>query len=258
MKQQKNELKKLYQEIKQTTTMDLYSDDIPFEKIIEGFKDIEDEDCPDGIMLIDDTVYILEHFMVSIYRKKSGEDTRQRALTGKNDRYFESHPDETMLTVELKGDLKNLQHAIKQSLSKHMKSHPLYLEKAEKKYPGEPYKFIFVVEDQSENIIDGLSFGLLEIYELVNEFLKYDPIDAVISYNTSTKGNFLVALDRKRMTDELKNLTKIDNFTLLALIDKVFIQKLDDSDLIRIKNYLMQLTDNLNIIDSVTVEKIEG
>lgn len=60
------------------------------------------------------------------------------------------------------------------------------------------------------------------------------------------------------MTDELKNLTKIDNFTLLALIDKVFIQKLDDSDLIRIKNYLMQLTDNLNIIDSVTVEKIEG
>lgn len=265
MKQKKNELKKLYQEIKQTTTtMGLYSEHIPFEKIIEGFKDIEDEDCPDGIMLIDDTVYILEHFMVSIYRKKSGEDTRQRALTGKNDRYFKSCPNETTLTVELKGSLKNLQHAIEQSLSKHMESYPLYLKEAEKKHPGIPHKLIFVVEDQSESIIEGLSIGLLGIYELVDAFLKYNSIDAVICYNTSTRGNSILALDRKRMTDELENSVKIDNCTLSALIDKVFIQKLNDSkwvndsEWVRIKNYLMKCREGFGLVESITIEKNGG
>lgn len=67
MNHEKKELQKLYQMIQQKCpTKDMRSDEIPFEKIIEEFRNIEQQDRPDGILPIDDTVYIIEHFMVSI------------------------------------------------------------------------------------------------------------------------------------------------------------------------------------------------
>lgn len=183
MSHEKKELQKLYQMIQQKCpTKNMHSDEIPFEKIIEEFRNIEQQDRPDGILLIDDTAYIIEHFMVSIYRNESGEDKKQRATTGKYDRYFAEHPEISECVEDLEGSLKNLQTAIQQSIEKHMKSYPFYLEQAKNLYPNNQAKFIFVVEDQSEIIINEDGLGILQIQELVLPFLDHECIDGVISH----------------------------------------------------------------------------
>lgn len=259
MNKEKNELQKLYQTIQQKAPKkDFHSDEIPFEKIIEGFKDIEQQDCPDGILVIDDTVYIIEHFMVSIYRNKSGEDKKQRATTGRYDRYFTKHPEASKLVMDLEGSLKQLQTAIQQSIKKHMESYPYYLEKAKKLYPNNLKKFIFVVEDQSEIIINEDGIGILGIQELVSLFLEHEYIDAAISYNTSTRGDFIEAIDRKAMTILYPNLIKIEDCILLSLIEKVSILSLDNSKWLPLKEYLMKCMEKMCITESIIVEKIGG
>ena len=210
------------------------------------------------MLVIDDTVYIIEHFMVSIYRNKSGEDKKQRATTGKYDRYFAEHPETLKLVTDLEGSLKQLQVAIQQSIKKHIESYPHYLEKAEKIYPNSLKKFVFVVEDQSEIIINEDGIGMLGIQELVSLFLEHECIDAVISYNTSTRGDFIEAMDRKAMTILHPELIKIEDCILLSLIEKVSILLLDNSKWLALKEYLMKYTEKMCITESIVVEKKEG
>lgn len=256
MNHEKKELQELYQMIQEKCpTKDMRSDEIPFERIIEGFKNIEQE-RPDGILLIDDTVYIIEHFMVSIYRDKSGKDKKQCAIKGKHDRYFAKHP-ETSKVENLEGSLTQLQTAIQESIEKHMKSYPSYLEKAKNLYPNNPQKFIFVVEDQSEIIINEEGLGILHIQELVLPFLEHECIDGVISYNTSTRGDFIEARDRKTMITSYSDLDKFENCILLALIEQVRILPSGNSEWLTLKEYLMNYMEKMGMTDSVVVIKKE-
>lgn len=259
MNHEKNELQRLYQMIQEKCpTKDMRSDEIPFEKIIEGFKSIEQQDRPDGILLIDDTVYIVEHFMVSIYRNKSGGDKKQRATTGKYDRYFAKHPETSELAENLDGSLTQLQIAIQQSIQKHMKSYPGYLEKAKKLYPNRTPKFIFVVEDQSEAIINEEGLGILCIQEFVFPFLEYEFIDAVISYNTSTRGDFIEARDRKMMSTLYPGLAKIEECVLISVIKGISIQSLSISEWRVCIERLVSCIEKISMTDSVVVIKNEN
>lgn len=76
----KSELKDLYNKIVESgAKCEYFSDSIDFGEIISRFKDVEGEDSPDGIILIGDTAYMVEHFQISLYFKKRG--TKRAGMT---------------------------------------------------------------------------------------------------------------------------------------------------------------------------------
>lgn len=154
--------------------------------------------------------------------------------------------------------MKQLQVAIQQSIKKHMKSYPCYLEKAKKLYPNKIPKFIFVVEDQSEAIINEDGLGILSIQELVSPFLEYEFIDAVISYNTSTRGDFIEARDRKMMSTLYPGLTKIEECVLISVIKEISIRSLSISEWRVCIERLMSCIEKMGMTDSVVVIKNEN
>ena len=72
-------LKKLYEKITQNNIhVQSHSEKYNFEEIVQSFKTITNQDRPDGIVLLGDTVFVLEHFQISIYTDDRHQDLYQK------------------------------------------------------------------------------------------------------------------------------------------------------------------------------------
>lgn len=251
----KNELKKLYESIKQSNAQCEYlSESIDFEKIINKFSEITGEECPDGIILIEDVVYMVEHFEISIYRDAKGNDLLRKV---QNTPYQKLNRKSLVnpLIEPLNPKIDNLYKALSVSLAKHMKQYNAYVKKASEKYPGKKYKFVFVIEETGKAIINAINFNALDIYECDMAILSYPQIDGVILYQHGRTNDYLLALDRKALKKRSNEEQRMDTCELiishiacqLTFAEKEAIKKsLED---------MGYLKDSANFFDEVLVNK---
>lgn len=203
----KNELKDLYDKIAEPgTKCEYFSDSIDFGKIISQFKDVEEEqDSPDGIILVEDTAYMVEHFQISLYfkkkrNKKGWNDDLKEALNTQN-------PQGTKNAIALYDEcedwenqlLNNWLAAFSDLLDDHLSHYSTYEERTQKEYPDKPREFILTVEDNSNSIISNDSLCILGIQDFVEKILSYNEISGVIVFHTSTRGNVVIAKDRSHL-----------------------------------------------------------
>ncbi len=251
----KNELKKLYESIKQSNAQCEYlSKSIDFEKIINKFSEITGEECPDGIILIEDVVYMIEHFEISIYRDAKGNDLlrkMQNTPYQKLNRKSLVNP----LIKPLNPKIDNLYKALSVSLAKHMKQYNAYVKRASEKYPGKKYKFVFVIEETGKAIINAINFNALDIYECDMAILSYPQIDGVILYHHGRTNDYLLALDRKALEERSNKVQRMDACELI--ISHIACQlTFDEKETIKksLKD-MGYLKDSANLFDEVLVNK---
>ena len=269
----KNELKKLHKKITQNNIhLQSHSAKYNFEKIVQNFKTITNQDRPDGIVLLGDTVFVLEHFQISIYTDEQHQDLYQKAMGPKN-KYFEKNPDRIIKTEELFPQKMKLLESFHYSLASHLKdnSYEAYMEKARKQYPDKKYAFILVVEDNSQDIlIDSLkrdqSLSILDIAECVNEILQHSEIDGVISYNTSPRGDFLLAEDSVYLQEQRDkgNLISVEFSVLCSALQRILVSEssnYSEKEIKQLKELKYMLERALNLSEevvcrvSVSIEK---
>ncbi len=180
-------LKKLYEKITQNNIhVQSHSEKYNFEEIVQSFKTITNQDRPDGIVLLGDTVFVLEHFQISIYTDDRHQDLYQKAIEPKN-KFFEKNPNRIIKVEKLFPQKIKLLESFHYSLTSHLKdkSYAAYMKKAQQQYPDKKCVFILVVEDNSQGILinplkSDQSLSILDIAECVNEILQYPEIDGVI------------------------------------------------------------------------------
>ncbi len=224
----KCELKNLYKKIVENGIhTESHSFNFDFEQLIKRFEETTDQDRPDGIIPIGNTVFVLEHFQISIYINNERDDLYQKAM-GEKTRYFKKYPDEKSAIDELMPGIQNLLKSFQSSLISHLRSYPAYMEKAQERYPNQNYVFVLVVEDNSQDIfIDeenpAKTLSILGVYEFVNSILNYPEIDGVILYSTSQRGDFLVAEDTEYLTQQKneKRLIPISRTHLLSCLSEI-------------------------------------
>ena len=254
---EKHELKDLYQRfMRSNTRYRLYFGSINFPIIIEKFRDIESHERPDGLILLDDTVYMVEHFQVSPYLTEQGTDQLQRALNSNNTQkigdevYLIGNDDNWEDNL-----LNNWLYAFSASLAKHIKQYQNYIEETQKRYPNKPHKFLIVVEDNSNSVVTNEDLCILDILEFVEEILSYPQIDGVITFKTSTRGNSVVAKDRIQLDADQKNgkLRRIACCDFLMLAEKICgIQGLTVEQRKAMRDALIRHMGNLK--EAITVE----
>jgi len=222
----KSELKDLYGKIsKPDIKCKYFSNSIDFAGIIDCFKNVESQDRPDGIILLGDTVYMVEHFQISIYgiKKRNGKwiDKLQCAFGSNNSGDVVALYDDCINWESQL--LNNWRTSFTDHLNKHLKQYSKYEENTNKKYPYSPHKFILTIEDNSNSIITNDGLCILDIQEFVEEILLYPEIDGVIVFNTSTRGNSVIAKDRSyleadRDSEKLRSISSCDILALIANI----------------------------------------
>lgn len=260
----KSELRNLYERIIQTgTKQEYFSDSIDFAAVIDRFKNIENQDCPDGLILIEDIVYIVEHFQISFYWD-GNMDRLQRALNGKNTKklgreicFVDNHDGwEDQL-------LDKWMAAFSQSLKEHLNHYNIYKDAAQKQYPNMLYKFIIVVEDNSNSIVTYDNLCILDIVEFVDDILSYDKIDGVVVFNTSTLGNSIIAKDRTHLIADKDSgkLHEVSSCNIISVIKKICIDELTPEQRFDLKERICQILVNLkeNIVfeENIQIEKKE-
>lgn len=207
MSDAKKELKRLYGSIKESNAhCEYFSDSIDFTKIIEQFPETEKHNCPDGVVTIGDIAYMLEHFEVSPYRE-GNQDRLKQAQNTRVNKILSKNPDGVKLPLNPAVD--KLCCALISSTKKHMEHYNNYLREAEKiiqkeKASVKEYKFIFVIEEEGNTIIEGEKFTVLDILECTEMLLAYEQIDGVIVYHHGRGQNHLIALDRKNLVERSK------------------------------------------------------
>ena len=206
MSDAKNELKRLYDSIKESNARCEYlSDSIDFAKIIDQFPKTIHHNYPDGIVELDNVVYILEHFEVSAYREGK-EDSLKKVLNSSCNKLLSKNPKGKKL--DLHPSVANLCFALINSTEKHMKQYNNYLSNAKKiaqeDNPAKQYKFIFVIEEMGNTVIENENFTVLDILECTEILLSYEQIDGIIAYHHGRGENYLIALDRKNLLERSK------------------------------------------------------
>lgn len=257
----KTELKDLKKKYSgKDVSRNICSEVIDFDNIIEEFSRVENQDCPDGLITIKSTVYLVEHFQISIFRTTRKGDRLAQALGTDYTKYFEQHPHETLKAEQLFPDLNNLLKNFSQKLKSHMSRFNVYLDNAKRQCPGKKYKFIFVIEDNSNSIINDEGLSILDLDEFVETILEYPEIDGVLTFYNNTRGKFVVGKDRNQMefehaTNVLKNLNLCEFMLVLQSIDiekpsdemKAAIEKMCHFDAFK--------KDAISITDDIQVEK---
>ena len=207
MSDAKKELKRLYDSIKESNAHCEYcSDSIDFAKIIEQFPKTEKHNCPDGVVSIGDVAYMLEHFEISPYREGNQDHLKQAQNTPVT-KILSKNPDGVKLP--LNPSIDNLCCALSSSTKKHMEHYNDYLRGAEEiiqkeKTSVKEYKFIFVIEEEGNTVIEGENFTVLDILECTEMLLAYEQIDGVIAYHHGRAENHLIAIDRKNLVERSK------------------------------------------------------
>lgn len=260
----KSELKDLYAKIAESNARcKYYFQFINFPAIIEQFQDIEEQDRPDGIILLDNTVYMIEHFQISPYLTKRSDDKLQIVLNSNNTKKLGNE----VRLVSNDNDWENcLLHnwltAFSYSLSHHVDKYQDYTKNTQELHPGKPYKFIIVVEDNSNSIVTNENLCILDIQEFVERVLSCPQIDGVITFKTSPLENLVVAKDRTQLEADQRSgkLLGMAYCDFLMLLEKVGgIQGLTVKQRMTMKDQIFRLLGNLKEIatieDSVQVEK---
>lgn len=258
----KSELKDLYGKIsKPDVNCEYFSDSIDFESIIDHFKDVENQDSPDGIISLGDTVYMVEHFQTSLYGKGNG-DKLQQALSARNTRNLGN----VVSLFEDSGDwesqlLDNWLSTFSKLLDKHLSHYSEYREHTSAKYPNKPCKFILMIEDNSYSIITNEDLDILDIQEFVDQILSYDKVDGVIVFTTSSRSNSVIAKDRRylRTDKDSGKLLKLSSCGILMLIKDIVVADLTPEERARhieaIRHGFCNLNDNMIFEESVQIEK---
>lgn len=194
-----------------TNQSTLSASSIDFDSLTQNLGAIEPRESPDGIFLNGDIAYMLEHFQISPYGAKNGSDELQRANGRSYKSIVKEFPTCDEVHMDLNSSLLNLKRSFSASLSKHMGQYHNYLQNAASEYPGKEYKFIIVVQDNSEAIINEDGISILDIKEFVQEILSYQQIDGVVVYTSDPRGPQIIAKDRIQMQND------IDSQRLLGL-----------------------------------------
>ncbi len=254
----KKELKRLYDSIKDSNAhCEYFSDSIDFAKIIEQFPKTEKHNCPDGVVTIGDVAYMLEHFEVSPYRQ-GNQDLLKRALNTPFNRKLSKNPTEEK--VPLNPSVDNLCCALSSSTKKHMEHYNDYLRGAEEiiqkeKATVKEYKFIFVIEEEGNTVIEGENFTVLDILECTEMLLAYEQIDGVIAYHRGRSENHLIALDRKNLVERSKTAKRKHQCELLMyhLACNIIPGLAQEGN--RPLDDFLKIFDDFGVSDSIQVEK---
>ena len=175
------------------------SSEINFKEIIDNMVNCDPRDRPDGLLLIGNIVYILEHFEMSIFKntKRKGDALKS----------VEKIPVEKIKKdVQLHPKKYNLINNLEKGLLKHANSFEVYFEEATKQFPNKEYKLILLIEDNSNDIVvnsEGEDINILSVLETLCLLINYQDIAGVINYNTSPRGNYMIANDTKVMQRKL-------------------------------------------------------
>lgn len=201
----RNELKDLSNKLKEKNwnpnnpqQFKCISESIDFLSLIQKFSEMDNQDAPDGIVLLNDTVYVIEHFRVSYFEDKkhngegSGADLFQKARKRRSKR-MRSCP-ETITPLSF--DLQYFEQSFAERLEKHMNCYEKYRKNAEAKFPGKMYKLILVLEDNSDVILDDAGHSILDFKEISRQLQAYPEIDGVICFTLNSRGVQVDARDR--------------------------------------------------------------
>ena len=264
----KNELKKLYDVVKNPGTRLIINSKIikDFKPILNRFDEVDNQERPDGLILVGDTVYMLEHFQVSMYLDKKGNDLLKQAQGNTFKRQLKKDSDcmkfedkyllfdkETLLP-----DIFNLLRSFNTSLTKHMSNYDKYLENAQSKFPNKMYKFILVIEDNSDAIILknddwNSSLCLLDYREIVEQILEYQQIDGVIVFDSDTRGKHITAKDKECLQNS--ELCEMDLCELVVNYVCMYFSREQQENILRKLQTVLRIKDDFGIVENVSVEK---
>ncbi|MFI3213556.1 MAG: hypothetical protein R3Y24_09440 [Eubacteriales bacterium] len=248
--QRKNEILRLFKQLKEKNSVEIESKIIDFKQIIELFSTTIDYESPDEYLVIDDTTYMLEHFQVSIFENDDGGDLYSIAVNSDEKQLYSRF--NKIKAINLNPSVENLYLSTKKCVEKHIRNYSRYLENIKKVNENRNYKLIFLIEDISNDIIIDDKEGYvtaLFIFEIVNELVKYEMLDGVICFNKTMLGNFVICKDKESMKAELMSLPKKDNLKIKISLNQIFL------DVCRTKGFLGNMNDELSVTDSVEVLK---
>lgn len=260
----KNELKELYAKvISEGIKLRCCSSSIDFENIFEHFQSIESPDPPDGILILDKTLYVIEHFQFSIYWDEKNGDRLKKAYKSKS--LSKTKGVAEFLNKEDgwgKALLENWFLGFSHILDAHMEKYNTYIKEAQKKRSDLTTKFIFVIEDNSHSVITENDLCILDICEFVEKILSNDKIDGVILFSESLCGSVLLAKDKYQLQDDLhgEKLCSLNSCWFLTILKQIQELTIEEQECIKQKIASFLVTPKGEMImldDSLQIEKHE-
>lgn len=180
----KAEIKEIFEKYKHIRKNTEFSDDAEFKKILENIEKHISSEKPDAYLEVDNTIYGIEHFQISQYEMKKGQDFSRVAKGSlnnrekmKNDRDFSLKPSVDNLILALERNIESHSHSFEEYKTN-------VLNRSEN--TNVKYKLIIFIEDSTDSgfIVkqrDTNPINPLELRQLVEKILKYkDDIWAVI------------------------------------------------------------------------------
>ena len=243
-----------------------YFESINFPVIIEKFQSVDEQDRPDGIILVDDIVYMVEHFQISPYLTEQGDDMLQKSMKSNNTKKLGNEV--SLINSDDNWEdclLENWLTAFLRNFTNHMSKYQEYVKNAKDRYPDKPCKLLIVVEDNSNSVVTDKNLCILDILEFVEKILSYPQIDGVITFKTSPLGDSVVAKDRTQLEADKEGgkLKRMAYCDFMMLLEKVGgIQGLTVEDRMSMKDQIFHFLANLKetavLEDSIQVEKYEN
>lgn len=235
----KKEVSLIAQNIKDDIKVYSYWTKINMSKLISNLSQVRDADAPDAFLVLDNVVYLIEHFKLSAYRTNKKGDSLQRA--------FNTPGNHDLKPPKLDDLVKNFISIF----SSHAKKFNQYFQKAKEKYPGKPYKLILLIEDTSQYILSSLNDDSISILNIdtINSILYNHPqVDGVIVKHSSVRDSFYVLADKQ-------GLKKIKTYPSDAFDFPAYINSLSNQELLKMRNFLCSILEKAECVDSFSVEK---
>lgn len=180
----KAEIKEIFVKYKNIIKDINFSDDIEFKMILKKIEEHIPAEKPDGYLEVNETIYGIEHFQISQYVVKKGQDFSRVAKGSQNNREKMQKDRD----FSLKPSVDNLISALERNIDSHSHSFEEYKENVLKRSEKNTvnYKLIIFIEDSTDSgtIVkrrDTKPINPLELRQLAEIILKYkDDIWAVI------------------------------------------------------------------------------
>ncbi len=172
----KAEIKEIFVKYKNIKKDIDFSDDTEFKRILKKIGEHIPSEKPDGYLEVDDTIYGIEHFQISQYVVKKGQDFSRVAKGSQNNREKMRNDRD----FSLKPSVDNLISALERNMDSHSHSFEEYktnvLKHSEKNTVN--YKLIIFIEDSTDSGVivkrrDTKPINPLELKQLAEIFLKY-------------------------------------------------------------------------------------
>lgn len=247
MRTQKHEILCIVEKIKANNLKCKYQfEEINMESIVNNLHNVDYRDRPDALIELDNIVYIIEHFQISIYKNNKNKGDPLAISINSN-----TIKNEISFKPNLNNLIKNLDYCLK----KHSLSFEKYLEVAKEKYPDKDYKIILLIEDKSNDIIHCSSMNdmcILDIYETVEIMLSYPQINGIISFNISPLGDYIFAADRQSIQKKHPDMIKAKNLEITMSYESASCLK---SSIEKILKSIGKLNESTVFSDEIKIEK---